>query len=177
MFIKFSVEITDQQRFANIVHMVLRQYFGVWLVVLLSRVACKQLDQPEATLTPYNKSRQHCYGSVQRNHDVALTTLLPSKVHIKEHMTDNLLRTLPNLLTHTPADIVMFHNSNWTAELIDGMLPSNYSNSVRVVCIATEDWLAPRKLETWENIRHSASAGYRSMCRWNSNKASRHDSN
>lgn len=124
----------------------------------------ESLDLPALTNTPYQKTPSECYGGIERTNDVAFVSLLPVEVNVHLHGLDKLLQTLPNLVNYTTADIILFHTSTWTVKDIAPLLPSNYT--IHVVCIATEHWKAPRRLENWEHVEPERSGGYRSMCRW-----------
>ena len=118
------------------------------------------------TRLPYNKSTTVCYNGALRTSSTVVTTLL----HQKSFPDSILARTLPNLLTHTAADVGFFHTGWNDDEIAD--LQATLPYITFVTCVATDDWAAPdfRPAEFVEKRFHNG--GYRSMCRWYSSRVS-----
>jgi hypothetical protein len=142
--------------------------------LLATALACSAaptqlLDMPRATRLPYNRSRAECYGAIRASRDAVLTALLPHEIDIAAHGLAATLRSLPNLLDTTPADLLFFHTSNWSG-LLRPALPAAHRQGAQVACVANDDWAAPRRLEAWEHATGYHSGGYRSMCRFYSRR-------
>lgn len=138
------------------------------LALLLQVLACSATEWYDSvaahTRLPYNKSAVDCYTGSARTQPTIVTTLL----HDKNFADSRVARTLPNLLSHTAADVGLFHTSWTDNEIADLRAQLPYISFV--TCIAPSDWEAPdfRPGESVE--RGFKSAGYRSMCRWYSSR-------
>ena len=144
---------------------------------LLSVVAATAGDPHpwEASLRAYtmvNGEASACYDVIaaNRQHDVALTVLLPGPSSGRSRMQEANLR---NLLDNTPADVVFFH-TGWAAEEL-AELRQQFTVPVTATCIAREDWTFQQDLESWEYVMTEFQGpGYRSMCRWYSRQVCAH---
>ena len=125
--------------------------------------------------TPYALTREECYGAIcrTRNHTLAVVALLPPLLGGDER---GLLRSMQNLLSNNPADVIFFHTNSWRKEDLGSV-----GFDFQLACVATADWLPPRNFHAWEHSRFCEECGeksglqlpgYRSMCRWYSKRVS-----